>query len=345
MFLFFVARRGKKGFQKGKGEGGRHEPLSPFEAKVSTKGTLKVPYDNYDFEAVYSEDIPEDEELIANDINCLQRTDSTKAGEMIEIQSFPSFLNRKDYSRAKKCRPSGIEQQNLNEKNARKKIIRLTNANFTTDDIWGTFGWDNEQQPPTVDDARRETVNFIGRINYRRKKRGQLPLKYLYVIESVPGNPDEGEPEIKYHIHIIMGGDIDRDETEKLWHGGEYPQTRRLVIKDFGGLTGLSTYIAKHPDGKKRWGQSQGLKPWTRKPSKSYSKFKKSEIQKLMRDRNLLKEVFEKKYPGYAYSEDYPCEIKYNEQIGGYYLYCRMYKKHFGGKLDKQPPKRKRVKS
>ena len=218
MFLFFVARRGKKGFQKGKGEGGRHEPLSPFEAKVSTKGTLKVPYDNYDFEAVYSEDIPEDEELIANDINCLQRTDSTKAGEMIEIQSFPSFLNRKDYSRAKKCRPSRIEQQNLNEKNARKKIIRLTNANFTTDDIWGTFGWDNEQQPPTVDDARRETVNFIGRINYRRKKRGQLPLKYLYVIESVPGNPDEGEPEIKYHIHIIMGGDIDRDETEKLWH-------------------------------------------------------------------------------------------------------------------------------
>lgn len=305
-----------------------------------------MPYDNYDYEAVYSEELPEDDDgFIANDINCLQRTDSTKAGEMMEIQSFPSFLKRKDYSRAKKCRPSRLEQQNLNEENARKKIVRLVNANFTMDDIWETVGWDNERQPPTLEAARHEFVNYIGRINYRRKKRGQLPLKYMYVIESTPGNPEKGEPEIKYHIHIIMGGDVDRDEIEKLWHGGEYPQTRRLVIKDFGGLTGLSTYIAKHPDGKKRWGQSLGLKPWTRKPSKSYSKFKKSEIQKLMRDRNLLKEVFEKKYPGYAYSEDYPCKIKYNQQIGGYYLYCRMYKKHFGEKTGGKPLQKKKAKS
>lgn len=296
-----------------------------------------MPYDNYDYEAVYSEELPEEDDgYIANDINCLQRTDSTKAGEMMEIQSFPSFLNRKDYSRAKKCRPSRLEQQNLNEQNARKKIIRLINANFTMHDIWGTFGWDFEREPENEDDARREAVNFIGRINYRRKKRGQPLLKYIYVIESVPGRPEKGEPETKFHIHIIMNGDVDRDEIEKLWNGGEYPQTRRLVIKDFGGLTGLATYIAKHPNGKKRWGQSQGLKPWTRKPSKSYKKFKKTEIQKLMRDRNLLKEVFERKYPGYAYSEDYPCEIKYNKQIGGYYLYCRMYKKHFGEKTVKK---------
>lgn len=292
-----------------------------------------MPYDNYNYEAVYSEDIPEDKEFIGRNINCLQRTDSTKAGEMIEIQSFPSFLNRKDYSRAKKCKLSRIEQQNLNEKNARKKIVRLVNANFTMNDIWGTFGWDNDRQPPSVDDAKRETVNFIGRINYRRKKRGQSQLKYIYVIESAPGNPEKGEPEIKYHIHIIMSGDVDRDEIEILWHGGEYPQTRRLRIKDFGGLTGLSTYIAKHPNGKKRWGQSQGLKPWSRKPSKSYKKFTKAEIAKLAHDRNRLKEVFERKYPGYAYSEDYPCEIKYNELIGGFYLYCRMYKKRKGVKL------------
>lgn len=289
-----------------------------------------MPYDNYDYESVYSEDLPENEEPIGNDIKCLQRTDSTKAGEMIEIKAFPSFLKRTDFSRAKKCKPSREVQQNLNEINAKRKIVRQVNANFTMDDIWGTFGWDNERQPPTIEDAKRQTTNFIGRINYLRKKRKQDNLKYIYVIESTEGNPDKGEPEIKYHLHIIMSGDVDRDEIEKLWHGGEYPQTRRLVIKDFGGLTGLATYISKKPNGKRRWGSSHGLKPWTHKPTKSYTKFTKAMIEKLVHDRNRLKEVFERKYPGYAYSEDYPCEIKYNEQIGGYYLYCRMYKKHFG---------------
>lgn len=296
----------------------------------STKETSKVPYDNYDYEAVYSEEAPEDAELIGRDIKCLQKTVSTKAGEMIEIQSFLSFINRKDFIRVKKHRPSREEQQNLNEKNAKRKIVRLINANFTINDIWGTFGWDNERQPPSEEDAKRQVVNFIVRINYRRKKRGEKPLKYIYVIESKPGRPEKGEPDVKYHMHIIMGGDVDRDEIEQLWHGGEYPQTRRLVIKDFGGLTGLATYIIKNPKGKKRWGQSQGLKPWTHKPTGSYSKFTKSMVERMVRDRGSLKEIFERKYKGYAYSEDFPCEIKYNEQIGGYYFYCRMYRKHFG---------------
>jgi hypothetical protein len=291
-----------------------------------------MPYDNYDYAAVYTEDLPINGECIGQDVKCLQKTKTTKSGEMIEIEAFPSFLNRKDYSRVKKFNPSTKEQQNLNEKNARKKVIRKINANFKKGDLWGTFGWDNERQPPTEAAAYKEAANFIDRVNYGRK-RDKLPnMKYMYTIEAVEGNPAKGEPPVKYHMHIVMDGFYDRDNIELLWNGGEYPQTRRLQIKDFGGLTGLATYIAKNPDGKKRWRQSRGLKKWSKKPSESYSRFSKAKIKKIVemaRNSESMKVLFEREYPGYAYSEQYPCEIKRNDKIGGYYLYCRMYRKRF----------------
>lgn len=301
-----------------------------------------MPYDNYDYTAVYTEDLPEEDEEADPNLKCQYRTKSTQAGEMMEIDIYPSFKNRKSFIRAKKCKPSRKEQRDLNEKNARKHAVRTLSANFTTDDLWGTFGWDNERQPKTEEDAYRQCENWIARVNYHGRKAGLPLLKYWYVIEETEGNPDKGEPPIKYHMHIAMDGLHDRDTLEKLWYGGEYPQTRRLKVKDFG-ITGMATYISKkvytdeetqiskNQVGKKRWRQSKGLKQWTRKPSFSYSRFTKAKIKKIvekLRNAESLKSIFEKVYPGYRYSDEYPCEVKYNELINGYYLYCRMYKNH-----------------
>lgn len=289
---------------------------------------MDMKFDNYEFRKVYTEDLEAEQyEIVAKDIKCLQKTRSTKAGEMIEIESFPAFLHRVDYSRAKKEYCSTEKQKNLNEKYARRKLVRLINANFTRNDIWGTFGWDFERMPETLDDAQHEVVKWINRINYRRKKNRLKNLKYIYVIESTEGKTEKGEPETKYHVHIVMDGAGDRDEIEKLWKGGAYPQTRRLVIKDFGGLTGLATYISKCPEGRRRWAQSKGLRKWTSKPTESFSRFSKASVEGMGKNREAIKGIMEKEYPGYAYSEDYPAEIKYNQNIGGFYLYCRMYKK------------------
>ncbi len=291
-----------------------------------------MPYDSYDYAAVYTEDLQEESELVEQDTKCLYRTKSTQAGEMMEIGVYTSFTNRKDFIRAKKCKPSRKEQQNLNEQNARKKVIRKINANFTTNDLWGTFGWDNDRQPESMEAAYRICDNWINRVNYHGRKAGLPLLKYIYTIEETEGNPDKGEPPIKYHMHIAMDGLHNRDVLESLWEGGEYPQTRRLKVRDFGGLTGIATYIAKNPDGKKRWRQSRGLKQWTHKPSFSYSRFTKAKVKKIVemiRNSESLKPIFERAYPGYVYRDEYPCEVKYNKYIDGYYLYCRMYKKHF----------------
>lgn len=302
-----------------------------------------MPYANYDYAAIYTEDLPLSiyGELIEPDVKCLQKTKTTKSGQMIEIESFPSFLNRKDYSRARKYKPSSAEQKNLNEKNARRKVIRKINANFTRDDLWGTFGWDNKRQPSSIEEAYRIVDNWINRVNYHGKKDNLPLLKYIYTIEQKEGNPVKDEPPIKFHMHIVMDGLHDRDQLEKLWDGGEYPQTRRLKIKDFGGLTGMATYIAKNPDGKKRWRQSRGLKPWTHKPTFSYSRIEKAKIKKIVeiaRSGDSMKAMFEQLYKGYFYSDAFPCEIKHNDKIGGYFLYCRMYKNQF---CDDSQPKHK----
>jgi len=282
-------------------------------------------YDRYDYAAIYTEDM-----LVTRDIKCLQKTKTIKAGQMLEIDAFPSFMDRKDYSRAKKHKPSRKEQQNLNAKNAIKNFIRKMNANFITKDLWATFGWDFERMPASEEEAYRESENFIARINYHRKRAGLPNMKYMYEVAAVDGK--EGEPEAKYHIHIVMDGLFSRDKIEELWKGGEYPQTRRLRLRDFGGLTGLALYISKNKNGRQRWRQSRGLKPYTQKPTESYNRFSKSKVKKMLEmlmAGESLKETFEREYPGYAYSDEYPCEIKGSNFIGGYYLYCRMYKKEF----------------
>lgn len=285
----------------------------------------------YRYDSVYTELIKQDGELLGQDVKCAQNTRTIKAGEMLEIHSFPAYQGRADFLRAKKFSPTSKEQAKINERNARRKFIRTLSANFTTKDYWGTFGWDFGQMPASIDEAKRQAGLFVNRINYALKKKGRPNLRYMYVIESEKGNPLKHEPETKYHLHIVMSRGLDRDVIEELWRGGQYPQVRNLRIKDFGGLTGLATYITKQADGKRRWGQSKGLKPWTRKPMDSYSKFTKSQVRRMAEAASRgesLKAVFEKAFPGYTYWDAYPAEVYKNEQFGGYYVYCRMYRNH-----------------
>lgn len=288
-------------------------------------------YDAYRFDEVYIDPVNGWDAFMGRDVKCVQNTRTTIGGEMLTIQSFPAYQERAEFMRAKKYRPTSKEQQKVNERNAQRKFILKLNANFTTRDHWGTFGWDFRRMPATEEEVFRQVRRFIERINYRLKKMGLPKLRYMYVIESIGGNVDEGEPEIKYHLHIVMSRGLDRDTIESLWKGGRHPQVRNLEISDFGGLTGMAMYITKQALGKHHWGQSKGLKPWTRKPMDNYSKFSKGQVRRLAEAASRgesLKAIFEKAYPGYAYRDEYPAEIYKNEQFGGYYVYCRMYRKH-----------------
>ena len=282
-------------------------------------------YDNYDYEEAYQKQCEKLEEweleklMKDGKVACLYGTTTTKSQNiksgttLLEAQVYPSFTNKADMPVTKKKRETRPSQSNLNDKNARRYIIRLANINFGKGDIWATFGWNDDCLPDSVERARKDITNFIKRINRRRKKTGLENAKYIYILAF------DGYK--RPHFHILISGDgIDRDQLEKLWGKCDRPNTRRIMPDDKFLLTGLATYITQNPHGTKRWCPSKNLKK-PPEPKRSYSKFKKSQVERMVKNFDTLKKQLEKAYPGYEFLD---AEVKYNGINAAFYIYARM---------------------
>lgn len=284
-------------------------------------------YDNYDYEEAYQKQIAnlkewELERLMKDGkVECLYRTTTTKSENiksgtiLLEAQVYPSFKDKKDVPVTAKKRETRPSQKNLNDKNARRYLIRLANINFGKGDIWATFGWNDDCLPDSEERARKDIQNFIKRINRRRKKAGLENAKYIYIL-AMDGYK-------RPHFHILLSGDgVDRDELEELWGKCDRPNTRRIKPDDDFLITGLATYITQNPHGTKRWCPSKNLqKP--PEPSRSYSKFRKAGVERMAKDFEELKAQMEKAYPGYKFLD---AEVKYNGYNAAFYIYARMVK-------------------
>lgn len=282
-------------------------------------------YDNYDYEEAYRKHCENLEEwelewlIKTGKVDCLYRTTTTKSVNtksgttLLEAQVYPSFKDKKDMPVTALKRETRPSQKNLNDKNSRRYLIRLANINFGKGDIWGTFGWNADKLPQNIEAAKKDIKNFISRINYRRKKAGKENIKYIYILAF--------DDHVRPHFHILMTGDgIDRDELEELWGKCDRPNTRRIKPDDNFIITGLATYISNNPHGTKRWCPSKNLKkPGT--PTRSYSKFKKAKVEKMVKNYAELKEQMEKAYPGYKFLD---AEVKYNGVNAAFYIYARM---------------------
>lgn len=282
-------------------------------------------YDNYDYEEAYQKQLNALKEwelerlLKEGKVESLYRTTTTKSKNiksgkvLLESQIYPSFWHKADVPKTKKKRETKPSQKNLNDRNSRRYLTRLLSINFGDGDLWCTFGWDNDHFPEDEKKAGNDIVNFIRRINYRRKKEEKPNIKYIYVLAF--------DGYARPHFHMVMSGDgIDRDELERLWGKCERPNTRRVKLdKDFI-LTGLAFYISRNPHGKKRWCPSKNLKKPS-DPKRSYSKFKKRTVERMAKRYDVLKEEMEKAYPGYRFLD---AEVKYNGVTAAFYIYARM---------------------
>ena len=120
------------------------------------------------------------------------------------------------------------------------------------------------------------------------------------------------------HHHIVISGDVGRDNAEKLWKKGR-ANADRLQADEFG-YEALARYISKDPQGKKRWTQSRNLKqPTIRVSDYKYSNRKVNQLATNQGD----KTEFEKLYPGYIYTS---YEVQINEVTAGTYIYLKMRK-------------------
>ena len=251
--------------------------------------------------------------LHAGKLKSVYATKTIKSGDQFEIEIFPDFTKKQAHD-LKLKKPSRQAQKNLNDKNARKKLERLINANFSEGDYWITLTYSNASLPKDMQEALKNMRNFIRRINYRRKKEGLPEAKYIYVTEWSMGKGKK----IRCHHHMIMDHDLPMDVVESLWKCGKRNNIRRCD-PDECGLTGIAKYISKDPKGSKRWCSSKNLK----KPveHKSYTRFKASHVKKIVRNRDNAKTLAEKRYPNKEYLKD---EVYYNEINGYFYIYIRM---------------------
>lgn len=289
------------------------------------KKISKKLHEEYEYEEVYKKSIKETkEDEIENKLRKNMRTRYTYikktivSGPVIECEIYPIWKNRSDVPRTK-VGTSREAQKNLNDKNAKKKINRLINTNFTEDDLMITLTYKNNYLP-NEDEAKRDIQNYINRLKRRRKKDGiEEPLKYLYVIEYE--NNKKNSKKVRIHHHIIINK-MDRNSAEEVWGKGR-TDSMRLQLDD-DGLSGISKYISKGLCSGRRWSYSKNLK----KPIiyRDRTTLSKRKMERVALAENDYKEFFEKEYKKQGY-EYYDCKSYYSDMAAGYYLYARLINK------------------
>lgn len=286
-------------------------------------------YDAYDYEEAYQvqtknlEEFEVEQILKEGKVRCMYRTRTYKSGneespsELIESIIYPSFHTKEDMPVTKKKKAgTSPAQRNLNDKNARRYFIRLVNTNFVPGDLFVTLGWDDEHMPESEEDAKKDIRNYVDRINRLRAKLGLGKMKYIYILAF--------DGYARPHFHILMSGEgMDRDEVENKWGKCSRPNSKRLKPDEDFLLTGIATYITQNPHKKKRWVPSKNLKK-PDEPTKSYTKFRKKGVDKMVTDHEVLKAELEKAYPGCTFLD---AEIKYNGINACWYIYARLTRK------------------
>lgn len=240
-------------------------------------------------------------------------------GNYLEIDVFPVFPVAR--SRQKKEKPTSEVQQKLNEHNAEQKLIRILNANFTSDDIEIHLTFADENLPADDEEAARDIQNFLRRVKRLRKKNGLPELKYVCVTEG----GSEGK---RYHYHVTMNGGLDRDELEKLWGYG-YANSRRMQFNE-NGVEGLARYVTKQFREKKENGETIFRKRWTASknllippPKDRDGRISEKKVKQIAEAEIPNGAILERLYPGYSFAS---CRPFHNDVNGGYYLCVRMYK-------------------
>lgn len=238
------------------------------------------------------------------------RCKTIKSGDLLECEIYPVWIRRAEIQKARRLKESRKEQQNLNNKNSKKRLIRKINTNFTNKDLFVTLTYAGEE--PTLDDAQRDIRNYIRRISHYRKKNDLPELKYLYVIEGAAEDSKK-----RVHLHLVVNA-MDRDILENLWKKGRANSYR--LQSDENGFEALARYMTKETKkNKKKWAGSRNLKD----PDITIAdhKISKRQTYRLAKREIEHKEKFESFYPGYVFTDS---KVYINEAISGAYIYAKM---------------------
>lgn len=281
-------------------------------------GNRKRIRDQYDYENAFDKPLDDlneifIEEMMKSKPGLHYATKSIKSGRVFEIEIYPVFNCKSDIPKVRI--DNSRSQNNLNDKNSRKRMIRAVNRNFEKNDLWLTYTYDDEHHPKTREQAKRNITNYLKRVNRLRKKRGLKNAKYLYILEW-----EESEDGTRCHYHVLMEKGIDRDTLEDMWYYAVRNNSTRLH-PDEEGISGLAAYMAdkKRSKGERRWTPSKNLK----KPVESVSHAKirsRRQVEKMAMDYEEIRTFFEKEKRWNKY-QFMRAEVMYNKFNAAFYIH------------------------
>ena len=251
---------------------------------------------------------------IKNGLKVYQLKEIT-SGDIVECEISPRW-DTKSEKRSIRKYLSPEKKRKHNEKVAADKIRRKANANFGEDDLEVTLTYKGRN--PSMEEAQKDIRNYLLRLKRLRKKQALPDLKYIYVIEAQTGT---GAP-TRVHHHLLLPGDMNRDDVERLWNKGRANTVRLQPDED--GIMAIATYIAKNRKKDKfakRWGCSRNLKePEIRRTTRigDYRLNSRRTIEKLSQD---FESVFKRAYPNYVITTT---NVKTSHYVGGIYIYVRL---------------------
>lgn len=171
----------------------------------------------------------------------------TYSGVICEQEVY--FTRSKDAGFSRPPRPRFADEGERaahREAMARRKFVRMVNANFSPTSLYGTLTFDNAHEVYDFTDARRVRENFVRRLRYA------FPNAVICVVMG------RGETTSRIHFHTITEG-IPQEEIVKRWPYGTVKRIEPLREHctydgvDHGpDYTGLANYLFDH------WTPEQG---------------------------------------------------------------------------------------
>lgn len=225
----------------------------------------------------------------------------------VEIISYTTEQERR-LPRCKKKAISSLKQIKANDKNSFKHFRWLINTNFSESDYRFDLTYENE--PPTLEQAKKNLDNLIRRLKRIYDKRGVV---FKYIAVTGGGTPrKDGKGLTRIHHHLIISGSVPRNEIEESWCIGRGKNKKSLgrrscqhlqLKENEQGFEALAGYLFQHSKERekdeKRWTASTNLKqPVERRDDNKYSAFSVAEFLRA-KENGTAKSLIERIYEGY----------------------------------------------
>lgn len=194
------------------------------------------------------------------------------AGRTMEVEKYLLY-QRPKRPRACKENPTPEKMAKVNERNARKKLRQLINANFGEGDLHLVLTY--RGRAPEPEEAAEHLKRFLRKMRKIYTAAGK-ELRYVVVTEYKSS---------RIHHHVVVNK-MDVSEIRKLW---EHGYLRLSVLDDTGDYHQLAEYLLKETSrtfrespGGKRWSSSRNLvRPIEKKTTVKRSKFRDPPSEKL----------------------------------------------------------------